>query len=114
MTVVPAAPDAASTSTLLLPHRWYAVPRISLAEIEWQLARSDAQRRIGDNLPDAAARLGVTPDQAVDYLTRVPQSVLAGRYAMEPEGRDAEPHHGSSPSPAHWSREAATREVPGV
>ncbi|WP_406501596.1 hypothetical protein OHA04_27625 [Streptomyces sp. NBC_01590] len=60
------------------PHRQYAVPCISLAEIEWQLARSEARALIGNALLDVADRVGMTPDEALDHLAMAPRWVLTG------------------------------------
>lgn len=65
-------------STSIPPHRQYAVPRISLAEIEWQLARSEARRLIGNRLAEVAGRVGMTPDEALDHLALAPRWVLTG------------------------------------
>ncbi|MGW5925256.1 hypothetical protein ACWF2L_03280 [Streptomyces anulatus] len=59
------------------PHRQYTVPRISLADIEWQLARAEVRALVGSDLPDLAARFGMTPDVALDYLVRAPRWLVA-------------------------------------
>ncbi|MFJ2205955.1 hypothetical protein [Streptomyces microflavus] len=54
-------------------HRQYTVPRITLTDIRWQLARSEVRALVGAELPDIAARFGMTPDLALDYLTGAPR-----------------------------------------
>ncbi|MFC8723744.1 hypothetical protein [Streptomyces bacillaris] len=65
-------------TALVPPHRQYTVPRISLAEIEWQMARAQARTLVGDKLPDLARRVGMTPERALDLLATAPRWVLTG------------------------------------
>ncbi|MFF4661947.1 hypothetical protein [Streptomyces sp. NPDC001282] len=66
-------------SALIPPHRQYRTPVITRFEIEWQLARSRARSIVGDDLPNLAARVGMTPDEALDHLAAAP------RWVLEPE-----------------------------
>ncbi|MFF3096801.1 hypothetical protein [Streptomyces cyaneofuscatus] len=60
-------------AALIPPHRQYTVPRITLADIEWQLARSEVRALVGAELPALAARFGMTPDTALDHLASAPR-----------------------------------------
>ncbi|WP_284576791.1 hypothetical protein [Streptomyces sp. 2P-4] len=64
-------------TTRIPPHRQYTVPRISLADIEWQLRRSEVRALVGSDLPRLAARCGLTPDEALNYLATAPRWLLA-------------------------------------
>lgn len=64
-------------SALIPPHRQYRTPHVTRAEIEWQLDRSEARRLVGDDkLADVAARVGLTPEEALDHLAFAPRWVL--------------------------------------
>lgn len=63
-------------TTQIPPHRQYTVPRISLADIEWQLRRSEVRALVGSDLPGLAARVGMTPDEALDHLALAPRWLL--------------------------------------
>lgn len=79
MTALPAASRVLDEYLDHTPHGQYAVPRIPLADIEWQLARSNARRLIGDDLlADVAGRVGMTPEEALDHLATAPRWVLPG------------------------------------
>ncbi|MFD3848167.1 hypothetical protein ACFWVB_20040 [Streptomyces microflavus] len=78
-------PQPRRATALVPPHRQYAVPHVSLAEIEWQLYRAEARRLIGDKeLADLAARVGLTPWEALDRLAMAPRWLLTKTNSAAP------------------------------
>lgn len=59
------------------PARQYAIPAVSLADIEWEMARAEVRSLVGDAaLHDVARRTGRSPAEALDLLTAGPRWLL--------------------------------------
>ncbi|MFB7845522.1 hypothetical protein ACFC34_00600 [Streptomyces sp. NPDC056053] len=68
-------------SALIPPHRQYRTPHITRADIEYHLDRAEVRRLVGDDkIAAVAARVGMTPEEALVYLMHAP------RWVLEPEG----------------------------
>lgn len=64
-------------TALIPPRRQYALPAVSLADIEWHMRRSHVRSVVGDDLGPLAHRVGLTAEVALDMLTAAPRWVLA-------------------------------------
>ncbi|MEV5677049.1 hypothetical protein [Streptomyces sp. NPDC052179] len=64
--------------TVVPPHRQYAFPVVSRADVEWQMARADVRSILGDDLPALAHRTGLAPTEALNLLAMAPRWLLTG------------------------------------
>lgn len=65
-------------TALIPPHRQYAFPAVSLADIEWHMRRSHVRSVVGDDLGPLAHRFGLTAERALDMLTAAPRWIVDG------------------------------------